>query len=332
MKQYKSLIGRQDGNRFIYDCSTMELEETSVISLTGCDFSGFIYLNEKYTKSQKYDLYVRMKKHRYFSETAEYEVIYNGNYYDIECGFMRTIAVNGVDTGVISNIDCIAIFNGDLVIKTFNEIAKLEDYKGIPVESPKDFIYVEDVDFHWQSDVISAKESLGVIDNKISVDGHLITFEESYDYLLKHQFDGIEFRDYDLPLDCIKVFNHLFGDFKILCVSSSFYKDDLYFEYMRADNGGSIFPFEEDGITKGFYYYNGKKVLLVNIYDLFKKMIGENVIVVELPDGRIALYYCARICVVDGKGVFDYCSNKIVDKGKCDKKVSQLKREYLLRN
>lgn len=238
MKLYKQIFSIKNGvEYYIYDYNAIELIKLyDVQSNIYCDFSSYIYLSDKYIKSCKYDLYMRMTKHKYFSKTVEYEVIYKNRFYHIVLDNSDKVIVNGKVVG-LDSIDCIAMLSGDLVIKCYSGNIILEQCEGIEIDEPSDFILLEDE--YTSDDIIEMKETIEVKDNNIVLNGeNTYSFSEVYNYLESIRCTGLLIGEYEVPMSYIMVLNYLFEDFKIVYVSYAYTLEEMYFEYEELPNGG----------------------------------------------------------------------------------------------
>lgn len=317
----------------MYDYNEMELTKMEEYHEgTGIDFIGYIYLSKTYIKSCKYDLYMRMTHHKYFSKTVEYDVIYKNKYYHVVLDDSDRVTINGEKTS-LNDISYIAMFNDDLVLRDYGNKVRFTDYEGVETEEPSDFIILEDEQI--SAGIPQKIKSIEVRNSNIVInDTDSYTFSEMYNYLLSFRLIGIYFGYYEIPMSSVKVVNYLFGDFKIVYAFIVYSLEDLYFEYERLHNGGTVYPLIDNDYLKetyGLYYCKDNKVFLINIYDILPTdCMDEVVFLCELPDGRLVLVTEDYIYTLDNDGIFEYETNNKVYNCTCKMNEKQLRRQFIL--
>lgn len=333
MRAYKNMFSPDDKiEAYMYDYNAMELTKMDeYYQATEVDFVGYIYLSKTYIKSCKYDLYMRMTHHKYFSKTVEYDIIYKNKYYHVVLDDYHTVTINGEETS-LNGISYIAMLNDDLVVKAHYGNVRLEDYDGVETEAPSDFVIIEDEQI--SDDIPQKIKSIEVKNNNVVInDSDSYTFSEMYNYLSRVQLIGLCFRYY-IPMSSIRVVNYLFGDFKIVYAFVVYSLEDLYFEYERLPNGGTVYPLIDNDYLKetyGLYYCKDNKVFLINIYDILPTdCMDEIVFLCELPDGRLVLVTEDYIYTLGNDGIFEYETEEKVSNCMCSTTEKQLRRQLIL--
>ena len=318
----------------LYDTETMEITEND------CNFGNciqlqlhkFMYLSKEYVKSLKYDFYIRMTKHKYFSITTEYEVIYDGMYYKIEGSTdeVKGITVNGKVIDCKATLDFIGIKNNNLIVGGMEDDTIIDKELGVLSYRPDDYVVFSDTDVEDVNFVTDS--SVSIRDNKVCFGDVSLSFLELYRIADIYRLYEIESKGEIIPIQYLTVLNYLYGDIDIVYAFTFYTFDELYFKYETLSNGARLYPYTECIVDRteysGFFYVKDDKVYLIDLCELLEPFSTDEVVLCELDDGRLALLVCGTVYTIEFGSIYKYEDNSSF-RCLCSINEMELKRRLL---